>query len=82
VEAANQEAGRHRAKLKRKFIRQMIADKRGTVLREGWEAFLENNKLKRGVEWHRKRFIRLVWGRLRTEIAASRSIGPDQEDGS
>lgn len=49
----------------------MIADKRSFILRDGWEAFLDNSRYKRGVEWNDKRLIRLVWARLKAETIAS-----------
>ena len=77
MQAANHEAGLHRAKLQRKFVKQMITDKRSFILRDGWEAFVNNSRYKRGVEWNEKRLIRLVWARLRAETFASSPTDPD-----
>ena len=58
----------------------MIADKRSYVLRDGWEAFLDNSRLKRGVEWNQRRLVKLAWGRLRAEKASSNNTDPNMNE--
>lgn len=75
VKVADRERALYRAKLQRIYVKKMMDGKRQCELRDAWSCFAENMKLARGVEWDRRRLLRLAWSQLRSEC------GTKSEDG-
>ena len=56
----------------------MITGKRQYELRDAWSCLADNAKIARGVDWDRRRLLRLAWNQLRSESNINSEVTGDQ----